>query len=227
MKLFLSLSAFILLSLSIKSQVYENAIYEHMDYLRRERLMSEYSPKAYENIDGTPYLKREFEEGKVYLRSGEVFTGEYRFDLYANQVQFLSRDSRYVIADPERIYKVELNGHTFKYIDYKIDAGIRHGYFITLVEGYYSLYLRKSKRLKDPVPTKPYQQARPAKFLDYKDSYYIKIGDEPALRVKNKRRFIKMLGEYGSEIANYIKEEKIKFRHEYDMVKLVTYLNNK
>ena len=81
--------------------------------------------------------------------------------------------------------------------------------------------------MKDPVPTKPYQQARPAKFLDYKDSYYIKIGDEPALRVKNKRRFIKMLGEYGSEIANYIKEEKIKFRHEYDMVKLVTYLNNK
>ncbi|HCC69990.1 MAG TPA: hypothetical protein DEQ09_02400 [Bacteroidales bacterium] len=227
MKLILAFITFIILTSNLKSQVYENAIYEHMEYLRRERIMSEYNPKAYENIGGTPYLNKEFEPGKVYLKSGEVFTGEYRFDLYANQIQFINEGSRYVISYPDKIYKVELNGHTFKYIDYKIDAGIRNGYFITLVEGYYSLYLKKSKRLKDPVPTKPYQQARPAKFLDYKDCYYIKIGDEPAIRVKNMKGIIKISGNLGLDVEDFIKREKIKLSREYDLVKLVNYINSR
>lgn len=205
--------------------VYESNIYEHMDYLRRDRLISDFNPKAYENINGTPYLVQEFEDGKVFLKSGQVMIGKFRFDLYANQVQFINDDSRYVIAYPEKISKIELNGNVLKYIDFKIDAGIDHDYFITLAEGNYSLFLKKSKTLKDPVATKPYQQARPARFLDHKDYYYIRVGEEPAQRVRNKKDIIKMCGEKVPGIKNYIKEEKISFRNDYDMVKLITYIN--
>lgn len=222
----LPLLVFLLSPLFTSAQVvYESNIYEHIDYLRRDRLISDFNPKAYKNIDGTPYLIEEFEDGKVYLKSGEVLTGKFRFDLYANQVQFINEDSRYVIAYPEKIYKIELNGNTLKYIDYKIDAGIDHDYFITLVEGYYSLYLNKSKTLKDPVATKPYQQARPARFLDHKDYYYIKAGEEPAQRVRNKKDIVNICGEKIPGIQNYIKEEKISSNNEYDLVKLITYIN--
>jgi len=206
-------------------QVYWGNIDEHMDYLRRDRMVSDFNPNAYENIDGTPYLVKEFEEGKVYLRTGEVISGKFRFDLYANQIQFIVDGSRYVIAYPEKISMIELNGHILKYIDYNIDAGVNHDYLITLVQGYYSLYLMKSKTLKDPVPTKPYQQARPAKFLDHKDYYYIKVGENPAQRVRNKREIIKICGDKGSEVEMYIKNEKINVQKEYDLVKLITQVN--
>ncbi|HDZ41108.1 MAG TPA: hypothetical protein ENH59_05455 [Bacteroidetes bacterium] len=212
-------------SLAFTQVVYESNIYEHMDYLRRDRLISDFNPKAYENIDGTPYLIQEYEEGKVYLKSGEVLTGKFRFDLYANQVQFTNEDRRYVIAYPEKIYKIELNGNTLKYIDYKIDAGIDHNYFFTLIEGYYSLYLKKSKTLKDPVATKPYQQARPARFLDHKDYYYVKIGENPAKRVRNKKDIVKMCEENFPDVRNYMKEEKLRISDEYDLVKLITHIN--
>ena len=223
---FLPFLAFLLSSsLTFAQVVYESNIYDHMDYLRRDRMISEFNPKAYENIDGSPYLIQEFEDGKVYLKSGEVITGKFRLDLYANQVQFINEDKRYVIAYPEKISKIELNGSVLKYIDYKIDAGIDYDYFFTLAEGYYSLYLMKSKTLKDPQATKPYQQARPARFLDHRDDYYIKIGENPAQRVRNKRDIIKMCGEKYPGIKNYMKEEKIRVSDEYDLVKLITYLN--
>ena len=208
------------------AQIYETDLAEKMDYLRRDRMVSDFNPQAYENIDGTPYLVKEFEEGKVYLTNAEVISGKFRFDLYANQVQFNIDGSRYVIAYPEKIIMIELNGNILKYIDYKIDAGVDHDYLITLVQGYYSLYLKKSKTLKDPVPTKPYQQARPAKFLDHQDYYYIKVGENPAQRVKNKRDIIKICSDKGSEVETYIKNEKINVNKEYDLVKLITHVNN-
>jgi len=208
------------------AQITSPKLSEYIDYVNRERLISDFNPKAYENINGTPYLKKEFEEGKVYLNTGEVFSGEFRFDLYANQIQFINEDSRYVIAYPEKIYKIDLNGNVLKYIDYKIDAGIDHGYFITLVEGYYSLYLKKTKTLKDPVATKPYEQARPARFLDHKDIYYIKVGENPGQRVRKKREIIKICGEHGPKVETYIRDANINVRNEYDLIKLVTYVNN-
>lgn len=207
------------------SQVYWGNIDEHMEYLRRDRLVSDFNPKAYENIDGTPYLVKNYEKGKVYLKDGEELEGEFRFDLFANAIQFVSNGSRYVIAHHDKIDRIELNGRVIKYIDYKIDAGIDHGYFITLVGGYYSLYLKKSKTLKDPVATKPYEQARPAKFLDHKDYYYIKVGENPAERVRNKKGVIKLSGDLGSSVEEYIKKEKIKIKKEEDLVKLVSHIN--
>jgi hypothetical protein len=207
------------------SQVYWGNIDEHMEYLRRDRLVSDFNPEAYENIDGSPYLVKDYEKGKVYLESGEILEGEFRFDLYANAIQFINKGSRYVLAYPEKISMIELNGNILTYIDYKIDAGIDHGYFITLVKGYYSLYILKSKTLKDPEPTKPYQQARPARFLDHKDYYYIKIGENPAERVRNKKEIIKICGEKGKEVEMYIKEEKINVKNVDDLTKLVTYIN--
>ncbi|MBN1387077.1 MAG: hypothetical protein JW965_01435 [Bacteroidales bacterium] len=217
---------FSLLYLPITSaQLYWGNIDEHMAYLRRERLVSDFNPKAYENIGGTPYLVKEYEEGKVYLMTGEVLNGEFRFDLYADAIQFINEGNRYVLAYPQRITKIELNGNVLKYIDYKIDAGIDYGYFIELVEGYSSLYLRKSKTLTDPVSTRPYQQARPARFIDHKDYYYIKIGENPAQRVRNKKELIKLFGDEATKAETYIKNERINVKNEYDLVKLVTQMN--
>ncbi|MEA1887176.1 MAG: hypothetical protein U9N72_08215, partial [Bacteroidota bacterium] len=149
--IFLMFFIALLYSAFSSGQIYDASVAETMDYLRRDRLVYNSNEKAYENIDGTPYLEKEFETGKIYLKTGEVIKGDFRFDLYANHIQFINDDSRYVIAYPEKIARVELNGYIFEHIDYKIDAGVEHGYFIVLAEGYYSLYLRKSKTLKDPV----------------------------------------------------------------------------
>ena len=42
----------------------------------------------YETIDGTPYMSQSFFKGLVIMHSGDTLTGEFRFDVYANQIEF-------------------------------------------------------------------------------------------------------------------------------------------
>ncbi|HUS87392.1 MAG TPA: hypothetical protein VMW76_09140 [Bacteroidales bacterium] len=207
------------------SQVYENPIFQHLEYMRRERLLNDYNELLYENIEGTPFFTEEFIKGIVYMKSGESYTGEFRYDIYADQIQFIGGEKIYCIAFPEKLSYVLIGDMSIKYVGYEQNGVPAHGYFITLEDGYYSLYLKKGKVLNDPVGLKPYQSAKPAKFVDKIDIYYIKIGENPALRVKGMRNLLKLLPGEKDNIRDYIDSEGIKPGNRFDLVKLVLYLN--
>lgn len=206
-------------------QFYEDAIYDHLDHLRRENNITDFNPKAYENIKGSPFLATDFEKGNVVLKSGEKYRGEFRYDVYADQMQFMANDKIYVVAFPEKLELLQIEENIFRFVPFFIDRKVKSGYFVSLSQGYYSLYLRKGKTLKDPVASKPYEQARPAKFLDRKDFFYFQVGENAAIRVNNKKDLINLCGDKGSEVEKYMKSNKINVKNRADLTELTTYIN--
>jgi len=180
----------------------------------------------YENIDGTPFLSDEFLPGDIYMRSGEVYSGDFRYDIYADQVQFKGENMIYCIAFPEDIVSVKIGDIILKYLSNADNKKASEGYLINLTDGYYSLYMKLNKTLNPPVSVKPYQPEEPGKFVDKDEYYFIGIGDTPILRVKGKREVIEMFPGKEKLVKDFIDREGIKTNNRNDLIRLVTFLNS-
>lgn len=225
-RLLLLSAILVIITSTLNSQVYDDAIFDHLEYLRRDNLMSDFDAGAYANIDGSPFMIPDFTHGAVYLKSGEVYSGEFRYDIYADQIQFKVKDHIYILAFPEKITKITIADMYFKYYSYSIDGQIRHGYFSGLEEGYIALCLKMGKELKDPQHAKPYQDPKPAKFLNKKDQFYIFIGDTPGKRVVNKRTVVNLFHEANIDVDQFLKGNRINLNNSDDLIKLIVFAND-
>ncbi len=219
--LVLALAAF---SCIAYSQISRSAAYDQILYLKRENFMAS-SSNTYANVKGTPYMTDDFVEGSIYTKSGDVFPGEYRYDIYANRVQFMNNDVLYQVAYPDSILKIEIGETTLKYVEYSDGKEIMKGYFIVMEDGECLLLRQKSKVWYDALPAKPYQTPEPPRFGNGKDLVFLKYGNAPAGRINNEKDVIRILGSKGAEAKRIIDREKLKVNREQDLVKLVRMLN--
>ena len=211
---------------SLFPQVYDHPLLEQIDYMRTMKMLTDAGEDLYVNIDGTPFLNDEFIQGTVALKSGDIYSGEFRYDIYADQVQFVAEGKIYCIAIPEETSFVKIGELQIKFLKYADKKNISDGYLVTLVDGYYSLYAKLNKTLNSPVPEKPYQPAQPGKFVDKSEDYYIKVGENPALRVRNKKDIVAMFPGKEKMAGEFIDSEGIKVNSRFDLVKLVSFLNS-
>ena len=76
------------------------------------------------------------------------------------------------------------------------------------------------------VATNGYDSNVPAQYKRLKDKFFIKKNDELAIEIPtNKKDFAKLFPKRQKEILSFIKKEKIKFKKESDLLKLVNHLN--
>ena len=200
--------------------------YNQLNYLKRESFMKG-TTKPYQDVEGTPYMDDQFKDGYIFMKEGEAVPGELRFDIYANQIQFIDSGQVFTIAHPDRVDLIEIEGTIFRYLPYRADVGEKMGYFISLAEGQYSLYLKEARKMTEARPPAPYQDPVPAKFVKLPDTYYLRIGANPAMKLSTKKALLEMLGNNGSQVEEYLKNEKIYLKKEPDLIKLVNHLNNK
>ncbi len=198
---------------------------QYMIKLRNDNKGNIYSDE-HESIDGTPYLNKEFTKGLITTNTGSEFPGEYRFDIYANQVEF-RRDGQILrLSAPSKISKIVIGDLTLKYYSYKEGKEIRDGYFIVLEEGQFTFLEQKTKILFAKVPAKPYQEATPARFADGKDFIWLKVGDNAAERILNTKDIIRICGDHGTLAKQFIDKEKLKFKERSDYIRLAEFLNS-
>lgn len=181
----------------------------------------------YENIDGTPYMTQSFFKGLVLMTSGDTIYGEFRFDIYGNQVEFRKNGTIMVIATPDSVSKIIFDDQILTYRKYKsgLDAG--KGYFILLAEGEYNLLLQKTVILYQPEPARPYTDPRPARFENGKEFLFLQTGGNPAEKVLKEDEILRFLGDRSGEAKQYADKEKLNLKKQPDVIKLINYLNQK
>jgi len=57
-------------------------------------------------------------------------------------------------------------------------------------------------------------------------NYFIGVQEKIPMKIKNDKDFIKLLPQHQDEISLYIKKNKLKFRKQEDLVKVVEYYNS-
>lgn len=225
---FLKILAFsFVLIISVRTQAQVNYLLGMSDYINYANINRTNSPAnvSYEDIKGSPYIFEEFEPGRIKLRDMKTFEGPLRFDIYANQFEFKTKEGQvYSIVNPETIEKIYVGSRIFIYVvsNEKTNTG---NYFEVLVDGEYSLLVNHSAILKDPVPAKPYIDAKPATFVAKDDDFYILNEISGLVQIKNKDSFADINSDRSSEISKFIRDKKIKVSKKSDLIELVTFMN--
>lgn len=178
----------------------------------------------YSDMKGSPFLNEEFETGKVYLRSGKIYEGPLRYDIYSDQIEFETKEGLvYEIKNPETVEKVTIGTRNF-FSFVKEDGKNVTGIYEELVKGKHSLFSKLRVYLKDAVPAKPYVEARPATFIKKKSNYYLSDSTGELNPINTKKELLKLL-DNPTEVKTFIKKNKINFNDEQDLISLVNYLN--
>lgn len=202
------------------------------DYLNQIRLnydRESMRQNMYKNVEGTPFLSKEFHEGKIQIRDKGLYSGKLRYDMYANEIQFIVKENIYAVAFPEDIEFIEIKDIKFIYTPYlsaPSGSDLKESYFVVLMNGNCKLLATKEVLLFDAEPTKPYIPAKPARFIQKKDSYYIKKKNLPAVEISNKKSMILILEDKETEVLRFIKKEKISHSDPEDLKKLIGYYNS-
>ncbi len=186
-----------------------------------ERVKSISKPLTYNNIDGSPYLKEEFQEGTIFMKDQKKYTVPLRFNLYASNFEFKVDDKIITIDNPNNIAKIEFDNSSYIYYQLKK----RNSFVELIAPGKNSLICKKIVVLKEAVPAGAYKEPKPASFSRKDDLYYIVNEKNEQFLVKSKKSLKNIFTDRQEEIAKFIKKEKISHRKKADLKKLVEYYN--
>ncbi len=192
--------------------------------LRINKQLDPSNRNAYDQIEGNPFLyDGSLQEGTITVRGQGTYKGQFRYDIYTNEIQFMQNGTIQAIADPTIIDSITIGDVTLVYALTDIEKG-RGSFFELVLNGKCKLLARKEVDLVEAVPAKAYSDPKPAYFDRDEDSYYIMV-DHLTYKI-NKRTIRNALSDQGEKIEQYIKERKISYSSREDMVKLISFYNS-
>lgn len=202
---------------------------DYLDQVRLDHAREGMMKNMYKDVEGSPFLPKEFREGKIQIKDEGLYGGKLRYDMYANEMQFIAKENIYAVAFPENIEFIEIEDMMFIYAHYlsaTSSVALKESYFVVLMNGNCKLLARKAVLLLEAESTKPYVPAKPAQFNRKKDSYYIKKKNLPAIKITNRKSLIGILADKETEVLSFIKKEKISYKNPEDLKKLVEHYNS-
>ena len=226
----LSLTFVVLFFFNAYSQVEVMGTQSMLEKLRLEESIKGIQNMSYSDIEGNPFLFKDFERGYVVMKGGERYDVLLRYDKYAEEVQFKAGDMVYAVSNQDEIERVNIGGVEFIHSLYKMSIGsgnIKESYFEVLADGKYVLLAKKNIRVKDPEPPKLYTEAKPAEFIIQEDSYFIKSGTADALRIKTKNDLKAYFDGREEGVLQFVKRQKLNVNKKEDLVQVIKYVNQK
>lgn len=201
-----------------------------MDLFRMEQMTEESVNQTLteQNISGSPYLEDEFTTGTVYTSDKKKFENVLlRYNIYNDDLEFQTPNKRVLAMDkPETIELADFGQYKMTYLSYASGNKQNKGFFKILQEGKASLYAKPDVLFQKAVESDGIKPEKPAMFVSKPDIYFIRIGTNPAQKVGNKKELAALLGDHKSEIATYIKKNKVKVNKADQLKKLLNYYNS-
>lgn len=175
----------------------------------------------YEEIQGSPYLSKVFQEAAVGEKYGKI---DVRYNAYTDDMEFSNQGKVEVLPKQEDFYRVNIipSKQNFVYFNSNVDP---KGYFIELASGKNSIYKKNKVVFKDAVPApNTYQPGRPATFLTQEPVYYLKKDLGHLIKISSLKKITELFPEKEDHYNKFIKDNKLKF-NDADLVKLLNYIN--
>jgi hypothetical protein len=218
------LSAFLIISLNAQAQQIVPGSETLLDKLRLNKGISGPKNVLYADIVGNPYIFENFQKGKLILNNGEEYDITLRYDIYANELHIRANGEIYAIIHPEKVKLAEAGDIKFIYSGYT-KSPEESSYFIVRTDGKCKLLIKKNIRIQDAEPAKLYQEAKPAKFILTNDTYYLKLEDKSAVRIRNKKEIFSVLGDQKEALNRFISSNNLAFKNVEALDKIVSYYN--
>jgi hypothetical protein len=175
----------------------------------------------YKDVEGSPYLYKEFLNGIIYLQDTTAVKLPLRYNIFTDEMEFKYDGNNLVVGNPESLNKVELATHEFVYLTF----AEKPGYF-EVIESGKSFLVKKNKVTFYPSEgPKAIEGVVPAKFVKESDVYCIVLGNQ-VIKISNLKSVIAALKDEQKKIEAFIDSEKIKSPKKDNLVKIIKYYNS-
>jgi len=227
--LLLTIGLFIIQISAVQSQISVMDSETILDKLRLNKGENGANANMYSDITGDPYLFKDFKQGKLITISGKTIDVNIRYDIYSNAMQIKDKNEIYGIIHPEKLLSIEVDSLIFiysKYMKSSDETPEKVGsYFILKKDGKCKLLVKKNIRIQDSEPAKPYQDAKPAKFIVKDDTYFLKIKDGVAKKIRSEKELLSVLSDQKEKLSKFISSNNLHFKNVVDLHQIVSYYN--
>lgn len=178
---------------------------------------------------GSPYLNKEFVEGKVTVNNDMTYNREIRYNAYSDFFEFKDEKDEIKSLQKSAIVTVIIEGKFFELYDYLSNNTSKEGYFEKLNRSGNTILLKQySKKFIDAVKANSgYQEDKPAKFV-LNETYFVKKDElSPAIKIiLKKKNILRVLNDKEVLIKEYISKKKPNFKNEQEVAQLFDYYNS-
>ncbi|MDN5199820.1 hypothetical protein QQ008_00560 [Fulvivirgaceae bacterium BMA10] len=180
-----------------------------------------------EDVQGSPYLSKEFIRGEVHLKSKSKYKDvPLRYNIYNDDIEFEKDGQVFALGSKIHIDQVVIGLDTFVYLTYLERETVKQRYFKSLVRGKASLLIKMNTIFKEKKASTGILLEQPAQFDRQQDVLFIKVDNKLAIRIPGKKKLSAIFEDKQELMAAFIKAEKLSTRNQLDLVKLVNYYNS-
>jgi hypothetical protein len=180
------------------------------------------------NIAGTPFDDEKYMPAKI---SGVNEVAMIRYNAYVDQIEVEVEGATYNLPKKDEYNQIVFVGSnkTISLKSYTDSKGVNtYGYLYEIASGTKSkVYLKKIVILtpeKEPISS--YDSYVPAKYNSGNDEYYFELNGQIKFMPKGKKDLIALFPNKKSEIQSFLKQNKISFKDESDIIKLSEFLGS-
>ena len=221
--LVISISAFSQLSISYELK-------ETADFYRMNQLLNKSGKTdlAIDDIKGSPYLNREFIGGTIFTTEKTRYENiPLRYNLYNDDLEFKNPAGEVLaVAKPEIVELAVLGETQLIYCRYTTGNKTKNGFLVVIGNGKAVLAARQSVLYQPPTEAAAYKEPEPAKFVRRADEFYIRVGEETAKQVANKKSLLEALPDNHDKIETFLDENKVKLNKAEGLAEVVKYYNS-
>jgi len=181
-----------------------------------------------DQIEGSPYLAKEFSEGTIYTTQRAQYNGiMLRYNIYQDELQFKTPKGEIMaIGQPEIVEKAVFDKNELVYLPYNVGGKTKTGFFLLIEQGKAWFLVKPQVVLKEATEPAAYKDAEPAEFIKQADDFYIRTGNEVAILIKSKKDLIAAFADNQDKIEDFISKNKIKSNKKEGIAEVVRYYNS-
>lgn len=211
-----------------QTQTTQELIYEPVEVDVPNKDLTEgggYATYFYYGNPSGMFLEKEWTKGSAILTDGNELEGSFRYNLYAQKMEAVVEGDTFAIAKPSELEMLKMGDRKFVYISYiRGDYEVANSWFELLDEGNINLLLRRY--IKYQVIDDDDDDPSNDKLYKVREYYVMRKGMEVERMPLSKDAIKKVLADHETEVCDYLKAEKLKFKVQDDLVKLFAYYNS-
>ncbi len=183
----------------------------------------------YREIKGSPYLYNSWLPGGIMLKEDSIGAEfSIRYNVYGNEMQFISKNDTFAIANPLKVNKVNIGEHHFEYLPFNLNGNDNMAWFEVINTGKNRLLIRYATRMEGGMdPVTPYHcQNSSDRFVTSKYYYYQTVSmDSPQEIPTGRKAFLSLQDFNRPNVKDFVHNNKIKLHKEEDLRELFTWMN--
>ncbi|MBU8893291.1 MAG: hypothetical protein KOO66_10965 [Bacteroidales bacterium] len=182
---------------------------------------------SYKNIEGDPYLYKDFTKGTIKFEEGKNIVGKLRYNMYSDEIEFVYWNNVLILVYEDSFNGIKLGDYNIVQLSCpNVNKQNNSGYFIALANGNYDLFCKKSVRFLEQEEPKLYKESKPGRFVKNPSLYYLKQPEKELYEISSIGKLKNFSTELASMVDEYSAENKLRV-NEKSLTDFFNWLNAK